>query len=143
MREFHLRTSTKNGITETRKILGKKNDTKICTKCNVEKPIHEFHVAQKTNVGDFFRVKGRCKECANKERNVTRNIIPEWPNPGICELKNCINPATVADHDHETSKFRGWLCKECNTGFGKLGDSFESAEDLYNYVRRHYKNDLE
>jgi len=138
MREFHERISAKNGVKKTYKILGPADATKVCTKCGVMKPIDDFHIAQLTNIGGICRVKGRCKECANKQRNVIRNLVPEWPKTELCEC--CKNkPPQHPDHDHTTLKFRGWLCTECNTGWGKLGDSWESAQNLYNYARRHYE----
>ena len=138
MREFHERISTKNGVKKTYKILGPADAIKVCTKCGIMKPIDDFHIAQLTNVGGICRVKGRCKDCSNKQRNFTRNLVPEWPKTELCECCNKKSPE-LADHDHITLKFRGWLCTECNTGWGKLGDSWESAQNLYNYARRHYE----
>tara|TARA_R110002051_G_C8622703_1_gene483602 strand:- start:543 stop:968 length:426 start_codon:yes stop_codon:yes gene_type:complete len=138
MREFHERISSKNGISKTYRVLGLENATKTCTKCGEVKSVDDFHIAQVTNVGGICRVKGRCKTCCNKQRNVTRNIIPEWPKPELCEMSNCKRVAKHPDHDHKTEKFRGWLCTECNTGFGKLGDNWQSAQDLFNYARKHY-----
>ena len=138
MREFHERISTKNGVKKTYRILGPADAIKVCTKCGIKKPIDDFHIAQLTNVGGICRVKGRCKDCSNKQRNVVRNLVPEWPKTELCEC--CKNkPLRHPDHDHVTLKFRGWLCTECNTGFGKLGDSWQSAQNLYNYARRHYE----
>ena len=117
MREFHERTSTKNGVKKTYKILGPADAIKVCTKCGIMKPIDDFHIAQLTNVGGICRVKGRCKDCSNKQRNFTRNLVPEWPKTELCECCNK-KPPELADHDHITLKFRGWLCTECNTGFG-------------------------
>jgi hypothetical protein len=40
------------------------------------------------------------------------------------------------DHDHVTGKFRGWLCSNCNTGLGKLGDDIAGLERAIAYLRR-------
>jgi hypothetical protein len=29
------------------------------------------------------------------------------------------------DHDSTTDTFRGWICQQCNTGIGKLGDNLD------------------
>ena len=138
MKEFHERISTKNGVTKKYKMLGPADATKVCTKCGVMKSVDDYHVAQMRNSDAARRIKGRCKQCSNIQRNVTRNIVPDWPKPDLCECCGK-NPPKHCDHDHDTSKFRGWLCSECNTGFGKLGDNWQSAQNLYNYAKRHYE----
>lgn len=41
------------------------------------------------------------------------------------------------DHDHETMRYRGALCRCCNTSLGKLGDQLETVmERLFSYLRR-------
>ena len=34
---------------------------------------------------------------------------------GLCAIEGCANPATEADHDHNTQTRRGVLCVPCNT----------------------------
>jgi len=48
--------------------------TKICTKCNIEKPINEFP-----------KWRNKCKECRNEERRNYKEILPEG-------YKKCTNP---------------------------------------------------
>lgn len=38
------------------------------------------------------------------------------------------------DHNHETGKFRGWLCAKCNIALGLLGDSEEGVRSLLEYI---------
>jgi hypothetical protein len=46
------------------------------------------------------------------------------PNPGQCEC--CGEPEgkkkLCKDHDHETGRFRGWICDRDNRSLGWLGD---------------------
>lgn len=39
------------------------------------------------------------------------------------------------DHDHVTGAWRGMLCKGCNTGLGKLGDTEASLLRAVQYLR--------
>jgi hypothetical protein len=39
------------------------------------------------------------------------------------------------DHDHNTGKIRGLLCRKCNTGLGKLGDTAESVQRAVKYLQ--------
>ena len=43
----------------------------------------------------------------------------------------------AADHDHETGKARGILCRQCNTGIGMLQDNPEILEGAAAYIRRY------
>ncbi len=39
------------------------------------------------------------------------------------------------DHCHKTGKFRGWLCRKCNTGIGKLGDTLDGVQRAIKYLQ--------
>ena len=45
------------------------------------------------------------------------------------------------DHDHVSGEFRGWLCKQCNTGLGNLGDDLDSLLRAVQYLGK--QDDLE
>jgi len=38
------------------------------------------------------------------------------------------------DHDHETGKFRGWLCHNCNVAIGLLGDNVSRIRSVISYM---------
>ena len=42
----------------------------------------------------------------------------------------------VVDHDHETGRVRGLLCRQCNLALGALRDSPSSIRRLLAYLRR-------
>jgi hypothetical protein len=58
------------------------------------------------------------------------------PKPTTCEVCGRTD-VIMFDHDHETGKFRGWLCKKCNSALGLAADSPEILEKLAVYVRTH------
>jgi hypothetical protein len=39
------------------------------------------------------------------------------------------------DHDPETHKFRGWICQNCNTAIGKLGDNLAGLMAAIRYLQ--------
>jgi hypothetical protein len=46
------------------------------------------------------------------------------------------------DHDHEVGSFRGYLCKQCNTGTGLIGDNkeyFDKAHKTKQSRKKHNK----
>lgn len=64
---------------------------------------------------------------------------PTRSMPELCECcgrpprgKGCLH----LDHDHTTGCFRGWLCFDCNTSIGKLGDSVPGLMRGVAYLKR-------
>ena len=39
------------------------------------------------------------------------------------------------DHNHETGKFRGWICSRCNTTIGLVEDNIELLNKLIKYLK--------
>jgi hypothetical protein len=74
--------------------------------------------------------------------NARRRKLPGYsrPCPPHCEL--CGKPpsgrALCLDHDHETGKFRGWLCDRCNVSLGALGDNEAGLQRALQYLHRAY-----
>jgi|SRR3954452_22401228 hypothetical protein len=62
----------------------------------------------------------------------------EYPPPRTdskCSI--CHREAPLAlDHDHETGKFRGYICRSCNLGLGQLGDTVEAIRRVLAYLER-------
>jgi Recombination endonuclease VII len=58
--------------------------------------------------------------------------------PDNCELcgKHRGKKKLSLDHDHETKRFRGWLCNSCNLGIGLMGDSLARLEAAVSYLKK-------
>lgn len=120
---------------------------------NTGKPCARGHIAYR------YVCNGKCSECVSitdkgrstrwrrarpeqKQKNATRNRLarglplPTRDAPDLCEC--CNKPpgqkSLALDHDHETGKFRGWLCGNCNLGIGKLGDNSHGIIRALNYL---------
>ena len=71
-----------------------------------------------------------------------RKLIEQNRPPVGTPCKNCKTPMTSGrgkhacnfDHNPVTETFRGWICKQCNTSIGGLGDSIESLERALKYL---------
>jgi hypothetical protein len=59
---------------------------------------------------------------------------PTRPCPEICERPGCGRKANTLDHDHETGRFRSWLCRPCNAALGALGDTPESLRVFADFL---------
>lgn len=114
------------------------NNTKVCIYCNLTKNVDEFprHIHYKDNLD------ARCKECIKhhtKIRNELRKVAPDKPE--VCECCKKPTDKWALDHDHSDNTFRGWLCDQCNTGIGKLGDNIEGIVNALNYLLSRKNND--
>lgn len=65
----------------------------------------------------------------NKEEKAGR-VAPEQ-----CEVCGAIGRICF-DHDHNTGKFRGWICIRCNAALGMAKDSSELLLRLSEYLKK-------
>jgi hypothetical protein len=98
---------------------------------------------------DELRVKGRAYYAKNKERICAYGKRTwRWRAYGICpedetvlEKQNglcalCFKPKPlVVDHDHDSGRIRGLLCKHCNSSLASFGDDEDGILRVLNYVR--------
>ena len=68
----------------------------------------------------------------NKQLKEVHKKAP--PKPISCECCGKIPNKWACDHYPNTTKFRGWVCWECNNAAGSVGDSYEGAVKLFNYL---------
>jgi hypothetical protein len=59
---------------------------------------------------------------------------PELGTP--CDCCGKTDEKLQWDHCHVTHEHRGWLCHNCNTGLGKLGDNIEGVLRALDYLGR-------
>lgn len=75
------------------------------------------------------------KSRAHKYRKKYGIEIEQTPAAEVCEV--CGGSARIAyDHDHQTGKFRGWLCMKCNTALGLVNDDIIILEKLIDYLQK-------
>lgn len=81
----------------------------------------------------------RCNECKRAFRSLRDNesfgeALPSPPTQ--CECCKKTGFELVRDHDHSTGRFRGWLCRMCNSGIGKLGDDLPGLYRALSYLEK-------
>ena len=123
-----------------------------CTKCGKSEPEVQFYTRCNSYGTPYTRA--HCTECYAGVRKGMRaaikkafgsatepTIIKHRPPVGT-PCKCCGTPmdhgkgkhACNFDHDPFTNTFRGWICKQCNTSIGGLGDSIEGVERALKYL---------
>jgi hypothetical protein len=115
---------------------------KICSKCGIKKPLDSYRIESSRN----WRVsleerkiyyREECKECEKRLSKQLREAKKHaTAKPLKCECCSKETEILVVDHDHKTGKFRGWLCKTCNIGIGKLGDNISGVENAIYYLKK-------
>ena len=111
------------------------NVTKVCKICGQEKYLADFHAN-----GTWTRPE--CKECACLNQNLYYKMRKGQSAPDRGTPCECCGDTTSVlhwDHDHKTKEHRGWLCSNCNTGIGKLGDNPKGVIQALNYLLKAYK----
>ena len=96
----------------------------------------------------------QCMDCT-KNAGISKRIAAQklWGTKSAVVIKNnrppegtpcqiCNKPMVYKrnadlmcfDHDPITHEFRGWICQNCNTGIGKLGDTPEGVLKALDYL---------
>jgi hypothetical protein len=133
---------------------------KYCPKCDTVKSLEEF-----TKAGEYKAATTYCTPCwrdwqseyyhANKDRmrrksiariyGITMEELEELEAShgnrcAVCKVEaDTENRNLCVDHDHDTGKVRGLLCKQCNSAAGLLGDSSQRVAALAAYLVSHGK----
>ncbi len=125
----------------------------ICSKCHEANPERVYS-------------NGYCKTCmrnrmrawrvANPEKNKAAQLrsnflrygltLEAWneifaAQSGCCAVcgvhQSQINYRLYVDHNHDTNKARGLLCRGCNTGIGAMKEDPEILDKAINYLLKH------
>ena len=115
---------------------------KTCSKCKLDLDNSDF---SPSSGGKYLRPE--CRQCAKKLSKRREELKKEFGYPvsdyvcPIClknedELKGTGGNASiwVVDHDHDTDKFRGHICHNCNRGLGVFQDNIERLERAIKYL---------
>ena len=107
---------------------------KHCKKCGITKEDTEFRTRGE---GKNYRklLYSHCKECEKKINAHLRELHKHAPPKSkSCNMCGKETSRLMLDHDHQTDKFRGWLCDNCNRGLSHLGDNLEGIRRAEKYL---------
>jgi hypothetical protein len=64
------------------------------------------------------------------------------PRPAACEICgfNQTRRPLAYDHCHQTGKFRGWICDNCNVALGMVRDNVDHLRMLIRYLQSHHSS---
>ena len=80
----------------------------------------------------------RCHTCIDESETILRKLKKEHPQPSAGTPCACCKriDKLFCDHDHSTKEFRSWICRNCNSGIGLLGDSEAGLRQALAYLER-------
>lgn len=129
--------------------------TRVCSCCKVEKPHEEFAKDSRKKFGLDYR----CKECVRarsktydaSDAGQKRMRIGRWAQQGInitheeyveqytrlegkCQICNKHFKTLCVDHNHDTGKVRGLLCRPCNIAISALMEDKEIMQNAIKYI---------
>lgn len=118
-------------------------ESKICSKCGEDLPLTEF---SKSSGANYLR--RECKKCNNqlaKERKIIKEKYDTPDESYVCPV--CLSNyndikdaggqkcgAWTADHIHGTEILRGFLCHNCNRGFGMFKHDTQILQRAIEYL---------
>ena len=120
---------------------------RVCNSCLRLLPKEEFSRNQ-TNKHGIVR-RPSCKECRKpvdkRRKHRTKAIEAQRPIMGapwkcpVCQHAYIVGVTckVSADHDHDTGKFREFVCDTCNTGMGKFKNGQDATGSLTKYLKKH------
>jgi hypothetical protein len=107
-----------------------------CKRCGEQRDESDFGVCARSARG--VRRRKTCRFCkAAAEAQKYRLAATVGPRAHACEICRREGP-TELDHDHVSGAFRGWVCKPCNLGLGKLGDDVAGVRRAIAYLLRSF-----
>jgi hypothetical protein len=130
------------------KFLGIEIETNVgqrkCRLCHEEKPVSHFPMRS----GSWPDT--RCTACKNKyfnELKFLKSQVEVRDMPDTCECcgrKQTLNNLSFDHHYDSSGKpyFRGWLCKQCNSGIGYLGDNLEGIKRAEEYILKNLPKEI-
>ena len=172
--EFHLHSVSKRGVAWLRHICKEcrasqhydhsgdpKPEGRICTKCQIYKPLSQFHRHRTC----LYGVEPICKLCRLEQRRWYTRKYPERIRSvdlkakygitiedyhamfarqnGKCAICGTTEEKLVVDHNHKTGKVRELLCHLCNAMIGCAREDIAILISAVAYLQREQHPDLE
>ena len=77
-----------------------------------------------------------CRPCHNHRVQVVTRLKQKHAHPPAGSPCECCGRVSklFLEHSHDTDAFRGWICRECNSSIGLMGDSVEGVQRALAYL---------
>ena len=109
---------------------------KLCVECGKMLDSSTGYVNSKSQRTGKLYLNSACKPCHNHRTRVVHKLKKLHPHPPAgtpCECCGRVSKLFL-DHCHDSGKFRGFVCRECNSSIGLMGDSVEGVRKALTYL---------
>ena len=109
---------------------------KLCVECGKMLDSNTGYVNAKSQRTGKLYLNSACRPCHNHRVRVVAKLKLKHPRPPAgtpCECCGRVSKLFL-DHSHDTDAFRGWICRECNSSIGLMGDSIEGVRKALTYL---------
>ena len=109
---------------------------KLCVECGKMLDSNTGYVNAKSQRTGKLYLNSACRPCHNHRTRVVAKLKLKHPRPPAgtpCECCGRVSKLHL-DHSHATDAFRGWICRECNSSIGLMGDSTEGVRKALTYL---------
>ena len=127
-------------LTKGRRMQGGSSSAQLSVKCCVEcgKMLDSAtgYVNSKSQRTGKLYLNSACRPCHNHRGRVVTRLKQKHAQPPAgtpCECCGRVSKLFL-DHTHGSDEFRGWICRECNSGIGLMGDSVEGVRKALTYL---------
>ena len=118
-----------------------------CGKYKNNKTSYRFYASRFDKNGYRARMNSVCRLCENKHNRqlaLIKKTCPPCPEYGTpCPI--CLIPVHkehkgrknrwTCDHDHDTGKFRDWICHKCNNAIGRFNEDIDTIQRAAEYLK--------
>jgi len=116
-------------------VIGHQDMYNRCNKCKKWYHQERFQLSHQDSYGRR-KIRNTCRGCMAENSRIICSIksfsnLP--PKPDKCPICLDADKPLELDHCHVTKKFRGWICKTCNSASGRFEDNVEIIKRLLNY----------
>ena len=131
-------------------------ELKKCSSCKIGLPITCYSaVGGSRRIDGTPKIRNKCNDCYKKNQRQRRHLLKTTPLPDknykcpICSRKKGEfyedtsdktrqhwNNSWCLDHNHNTGKFRGWLCHKCTSALGWFDDDLTVLKKAVTYLEK-------
>jgi len=109
---------------------------KLCVECGKMLDSNTGYVNAKSQRTGKLYLNSACRPCHNHRVQVVTKLKQKHVQPPAgtpCECCGRVSKLFL-DHSHDTDAFRGWICRECNSSIGLMGDSVQGVRKALTYL---------